>query len=233
LIAFVFIFTACAPLPAPSQPAPTQWLRVQVTPLLADRNELFSSCTPQGTGLVLQQATGTAFDPTQTDLRLVWGAQPAYSGYAAEIGHEELVLAVHPTNPLTSISLTALQTTFSGDLPGWDWDYLGQSALPLTAYTYPAASEFQAVLAESLLPTTKIAREVVVVPGPQEMRAALASDPGGLGFLPLGWVDSSVKTVAVDGLAPGSWARPILALSTSEPQGAAREWLICVQQGLK
>src|SRR5512140_1804866 len=101
----VSILAACAQIPpAPSLP-PTQWLRVQISPSLAFFNDLYSTCTPSGTGLAVQQVSGSAFDANQVDITLRWGALTGPSGYAAQIGKEELVLVVHPDNPVQSLSL--------------------------------------------------------------------------------------------------------------------------------
>jgi len=228
------LLAACADLPTPQQLPPTQWLRVQVSPALALDGDLLSGCTPAGAGLALQEVTGAAFAADQVDLTLRWGAPPDLTGYSAQIGEDELVPVVHPSNPVQALTLSALRTTFSGDLPGWDWDYLGQAAQPLSVYAYPSSSDIQAILAAQLLPTGRpLPREVVVAPGPAQVREAVAADPGALGFLPRRWVDSSVKAITVSDLPAGAWTQPILALSAVEPQGLARAWLLCVQQVLK
>ena len=232
LILLVFM-PACAPALTPTPAPPTEWLRVQISPALSIFNSVVTTCTPDGVGLAIQQASGTAFTDEQADITLSWGFPSGSDGYAAELSQEEMVLVVHPANPVQSLTLSSLQAVYTGDLPGWDWDFLGQPALPLTAYLYPENSDLQAVLGQSLFTQGQSpAREVVIAPGPAEMRAAVAVDPGAAGFLPRRWVDASVKVIPVDDFPEGAWTRPILAISTLEPQGAARDWLLCVQEGL-
>ena len=234
ILALLALLAACADLPTPQPLPPTQWLRVQVSPSLALSDDLLSACTPAGAGLALQGVTGAAFAADQVDLTLRWGAPPDSSGYSAQIGEDELVPVVHPSNSVQALTFSALQTTFAGGLPGWDWDFLGQTAQPLSVYAYPASSDIQAILASQLLPSGQpLPREVVVAPGPAQVREAVAADPGALGFLPRRWVDASVKAITVTGLPAGAWTKPILALSAVEPQGIARAWLLCVQQGIK
>ncbi len=230
------LLSACAPAslpPAPTLPA-TQWLRVQVSPSLTLFNDLFSTCTPAGVGLAIQQISGTAFAADQVDLSLRWGAGPQLDGYAAEIGEEELVAVTYPDNPVQTLDLPALRTAFAGGLPAMDWDYLGQAPQSLNLYAYPSSSDIQAILAAQLLPQGQaLPREVIVAPGPAEVRDAVAADAGALGFLPRRWVDERVKMIAISDLPAGAWSRPILAISAVEPQGAARQWLLCVQQGMQ
>lgn len=195
---------------------------------------LFSTCTPPGLGLAVQQAEGVSFTPEQTDLTLQWGASDAASNFASVVGADSLTVVVHPDNPVTSLSLEALLTTYTGKLPAWDWDYLGQNPAPLTAYAYSPALDIQQVF-NSAWPAAapSLNREVALVPGPAEMRAAIASDRSALGFLPNTWVDSSVKPIHLDP-TPLSWQRqPILAISSVEPQGATRAFLLCLQERLE
>ena len=234
LAVFTVFLSACATALTPTPALPTEWLRVQISPALSVFDTAYNACTPQGIGLAIQQAEGTAFTAEQADLTLSWGFPPDTAGYAAELIQEELVLVVNPKNPVQSLAISSLQVVYTGDLPGWDWDFLGQSAVPLTAYLYPENSDLQIVLGPSLFTKGQSpAREVVVAPGPAELRTAVAADPGGVGFLPRRWVDASVKVVPVDGLPEDEWTRPILAISRFEPQGAAREWLLCVQDGMQ
>ena len=233
-IIFAFILSACAGLPTAPPMPPTQWLRAQISPALAEHTDLYSTCTPDGTGLAIQQVAGSAFDADQVDIKMHWGPISNDQGYTAQIGEEELVMVVHPNNPIENLNLAPLRNVFSGTLPAWDWDYLGQAPQNLTVYAYPSASDIQIILASQLLSSQQpLPREVVIEPGPAEMRSALAADPGGLGFLPRGWVDASVKIVPIPDLPTGAWTKPILAMSAVEPQGPAREWLLCVQQGLE
>lgn len=196
--------------------------------------ERFSTCTPSGFGLAVQQAEGVSFAAEQTDLTLQWGAPESISGFASIIGADSLTVVAHPDNPVTSLSLEALLTAYAGKLPAWDWDYLGQSPAPLTVYAYPPALDIQQIFNSAWPDVPSFSnREVVLVPGPAEMRATIAADRGALGFLPQSWVDSSVKPIRIEP-TPASWQKqPILAISSVEPQGAARAFLLCLQEGIE
>lgn len=234
LLICAVVLSACAPALTPTPALPTEWLRVQITPALSIYDSIYTACTPDGIGLAIQQASGTAFTDEQADITLSWGFRPDSAGYAVELGQEELVLVTNPAIPVQSISLSSLRAVYTGDLPGWGWDFLGQPAFPLTAYLYPENSDLQVVLGLSLFAQGQSpAREIVIVPGPAELRAAVAADAGAAGFLPRRWVDESVKVIPVEDLPGGAWIRPILAISSFEPQGASREWLLCVQEGMQ
>lgn len=236
LVCACLIVSACAALPTPAPLPATQWLRVEVDPALSNQADLFARCTPAGVGLVVQHAPGASFAQEQADLFLSWGqpSDESFPGYAAELASDDLVVVVNAQNAVTSIQVSALHLLYTGQLPEWNWDYLGQPAAPLTAYAYPPASALHTIVASGLLAEGQgIDRNVALVPGPREMLDSIAQDPGGIGFLPQRWVDEQVKVLAIDGAAPETWTQPILSLSGQEPGGAALQWVICVQDGLR
>lgn len=208
-------------------PAP-QWLRVQFSASFESSNDLLTACTPPGVGLVLQPTGGSAFKPEDADVTLLWGAPANLKGYAAEVGSDELALVANPSNALTSLTLNGLRLAYTGQIT--DWDLLGGTKLPLQAYTYTQGVDIEAAFTPLVLGTAgSYGRMVVRVPGPREMRAAVAADPGGMGFLPRRWLDASVREVGIQDLPPGALERPLLALSPAEPQGVARSFIVCLQ----
>jgi len=59
----------------------------------------------------------------------------------------------------------------------------------------------------------------------------VAADPAALGFVPAQLLDDSLKALQIEGL-DAALEQPILALAASEPQGALRQFLGCVQEGV-
>ncbi len=182
------------------------------------------------TGLVLLETPAAAIDLKQASLGLRWGPGSAFKDYAAVVGQEELVLIVHPQNPLTSITLTDLQAIFRGGLREWP-----QSAPPveIQPWVYLNGDDTHAVFEAAVLSgQAPSARVVSLAPDPAAMREAVAANPAAIGFLPRRWLDPSVKAISVDGLDPALLRQPILAMSRSEPQGLEKSWLLCLQDKL-
>jgi ABC-type phosphate transport system substrate-binding protein len=205
---------------------------VQYSASFEGSNDLFNACDPPGIGLVLQPAGGNAFAPQDADLTLQWGSPADFKGYAAEIGSDELALVTNPGNAFDSVTLNGLRLVYTGQLS--DWDFLGGPKLPLQAYTYTQDVDAEVVIATLALAAGRpYGRMVVRVPGPREMRAAIAADPGGMGFLPRRWMDASVREIKIEDLPSGALAGPLLALSRAEPKGAARSFIVCLEEKMK
>ncbi len=229
----ILLLSACAaPTATPEPTTEPVWLKVQYPASLGNLSADFTACVPDGVGLVVQEGTGMAFDEAEADLVLAWAAPESVLGYAAELGSEELVGIVHPENKIPSLDIEDLRLIYGGHLV--DWDFLGQSPLALQAWVPLASSDMRALLVEAALGSDlALGRAIGTAPSPQAMRETVAADPGALGMLPRRWVDSTVRVVPISDLPGGALVRPILAFSASEPQGAARAWLACLQERLK
>jgi hypothetical protein len=230
-VLLVFLLTACGSatvVPPTVTPVPV-WIKLQFSPSLDSLRADFNTCLPPDTGLAVQEAPGLAFPVDEADVHLVWASPEQIEGFASELGSEELVVIVHPQNEIPEMDLEDLRLVYSGELT--DWDFLGQSPLPLRAYLLPEGSDSRQLFTEVVLePRLVLGRAVAIAPSPESMREAVAADSGALGILPRRWVDDTVRTVPLADLPQGALIRPILALSADEPQGALRAWVACLQE---
>jgi hypothetical protein len=207
-------------------------LTVQSTAALQSLGETFRACVREldNTGLVLLDTPAASLDPDRAGLALRWGASSSLNSNAVVIGQEELVMIVHPQNPLKNIALADLQGMYNGKLRDWP------RALPPTEiqpWVYLPGDDTQAIFQSSvLMGQTASARVVLLAPDPAAMREAVAGNPAAIGFLPRRWLNQTVKELPVDGLDPSGLRQPVLALSKTEPGGLEKSWLICLQERL-
>jgi hypothetical protein len=226
LFLILFGLGACsAPLPSPSPVPSPQPLRVQIDPAFEPLRPLLVSCVPPGLALYFARSGQPA------DLKLTWGQPADPGGQVFVLGSEELVLVVHPTNPLTSFSHSFLQQVYAGKFN--NWDPLGGAHVPLNAWAYPGGDPWENFVEDSLLKPAELSSLIHISPGPGELRAEVASDPGGLGFLPRRWLDKSVRELPIADVTPTSLTRPLLAATANQPQGGEKDFLLCLQEGLK
>jgi DNA-binding transcriptional LysR family regulator len=143
--------------------------------------------------------------------------------WATPLGNEPIAIIVNPANSAAGLSLKQLEDIYTGHDPAW------------TAAAREDGDDsrlfFESVAMQGLRPaaTTRL------VTTPQAMRAFVASTPDGLGYLPLRWVDETVRAVPIEGKLPNEAGYPltalIVAVAQSEPNGPAREWLGNLQKG--
>ncbi len=219
------LISCAAPLPAPSPVPSLQPLRLSLDPALQDFQALVPGCIPPGLALYYTRMDQPA------DVH-IWLADPdSLAGDAFLLSRETLVPVIHPTNPLASLTLPLLRAIYSGKYS--DWDPIGGPRRSLSPWTYPAGSSLQRVLDRALFRSDALSAQVGVVPGPAELRAAIAADPGGIGFLPRRWLDRSVKEISIEDAAPGAFSLPLLAETTVQPQGSQKEFLLCLQEAFQ
>ncbi len=230
LLCAVLLLSACRPVAAPATEPTPLFLQVQFTPALAVLRPHFQSCAlaQPGLAVIALERPADALTPAQVTFALRWDEPPRLEGYAADIAQEALVPIVHPSNPLAALNRAQIDALLADPAPTWERLLPQGKDLPLHLWVYPSGDDARGVLEDALLQHSVPAGSAAIAPDPQAMRQAIAADPDALGFLPTRWLDASVRLVPLDVPSP----RPILALSAAEPQGAARQWLLCLQNAL-
>jgi ABC-type phosphate transport system substrate-binding protein len=216
--------------PAPV-PTPQYW-RVQYTPALAWMSPDFNLCIRQQAGyaLAVSARPAAALDIGQAEISLRWGAAAESAGYLAEIGSDDLAAVVNPQNPVKNLSASQVTGIFSGAGRTWS-TYSKSNSNPIQVWVYPAGNEIRQFFEEAFAPVS-LNPAAHLAPDPAAMRQAVADDPSAIGFLPGRWVDSSVRQLPITGISETSLRQPILAITQTEPQGAQKEWLLCLQHSI-
>ncbi len=192
--------------------------------------------------IVTHSATANQYDYVTDSVFLRWGAPDELSTYAAVLSTERLAVVVNPQNPINSLSVDLVREIASGITPSWGTLYekcpecLSGSVdesiagtTPALAF-YSATDESQGLFTEIVMGGTSIASaSALLVPGALQMRDTIASTPAGFGFLPSRFLNTSVKEVSLAEIDLSALEMPILAITTGEPNGNTREWLLCLQ----
>jgi len=225
--------SGCQPLAAAPLPTP-QAIRVQISPSLRPWTEDLHACASglAGAGLVLDEIPASGMDPLQADLSLRLGGSVGENIYAAAIGEEEIVMVVHPSNPMDELAFADLQGMYAGSVGSWEEISGSPASLagqPIQIWSYLPGEDTRSGFDAAVLSGRDTAPVVNLAPSPKAMLEAVAGSPSAIGFVPGRWVDETVRPVAVD--LPGEALRePVLALSAKEPQGQPRQLLLCLQK---
>lgn len=109
-------------------------------------------------------------------------------------------VAVHPDNPVTSLTKTQLKDIYSGKII--DWKDLGGKEAPITVYTRDESSGTREVFWKKALDKGDIVSSANFVVSNGAMKTAIANDPNAIGYVSVGHMDASVAGVALDGVSP-------------------------------
>lgn len=112
-----------------------------------------------------------------------------------------VAVAVHPGNPVKNLSRAQLADIFSGRVD--NWKAVGGADQRIHLYSRDEASATREVFVDKVLGKGQSpAANATVVASNGAIKTAIARDKGAIGYLGLGYVDASVKPVAIDGHAP-------------------------------
>lgn len=235
LLAALVLLAGCRTeiLPAPPLTTPEVW-QVQITPALRWLEPVFQHCAAglPGTHLVVSEQSALYLDPQKADFSFRWGEPANLLPFLAVITQDELAVVVNPANPVTSLTVSEVQSVFAGKTDSWSLLLKARCAScapdfdgAVKAYGYAAGEDVQQI-ANWIRPGPA----ALLAPDPAAVRDAVARERYSIGFLPARWVDKTVKSVKIEGADPGLLKQSILGLALQEPQGSKRAWLLCVSE---
>ncbi len=112
-----------------------------------------------------------------------------------------VAVIVHPANPIRNLRSSQVRDIFTGRIK--KWNTLDGTTAPVRwihLYTRDEASGTRAVFCKRLLPGTFIPATANVVTSNGQMKTVIGSDRNGIGYMSIGYVDASVRAVALDGI---------------------------------
>ena len=151
---------------------------------------------------------------------------------ATAFAQDGLAVVVHPSNPVQNLSLRQVAGLFAGDLV--NWKQAGGEDRPVRLITREEGSGTRGAFQELVMHQALISPKAMVQDSNGSVRAVIARDPGGIGYISLGLVDESVKALRIGGVTPTrehvkdkSYAlvRPFLFIVKGEPADAARKFI--------
>ena len=111
-----------------------------------------------------------------------------------------VAIALHPKNPVTRLTAAQVQDIYAGKISNWK-DVGGRDAA-IHLYTRDEASGTREVFWEKLLNKGALVAAANVVASNGAMKSALTGDIDAIGYISIGFLDASVNTPTLDGIAP-------------------------------
>jgi phosphate transport system substrate-binding protein len=159
--------------------------------------------------------------------RLLWHNPVAVDG---------LVILMHPDNPIEELSLGQLQGLFAGRMS--NWDMVGGPNLPVSLIVREPGAGPRLLFQERVMAEGRVAITALIAAGDAQMQAAIAADPGAVGYGMMGQLSAGVRAPAVEGVVPNPTmatsqtyplSAPVYFVSKAEPTGAPRGLLAWLQ----
>lgn len=152
-----------------------------------------------------------------------------------------LVVVVHPDNPVSALDPSALsrgelQAIFSGRT--MNWQRIAGPDRPIVLISRERGSGARTIFNQRVLAEQRLAITALVEPDNRSLLAAVAAEPGAIGYAMMGNLSDEVRAVAVDGVkattattADQSYPLtvPLYFVAPAEPVGELRAFLAWLQ----
>lgn len=114
------------------------------------------------------------------------------------IALDAIGVIVNPSNPVMGLTKAQVSDIFQGKIK--NWKQLGGPDLEIGLVNRDEASGTREAFSKIALEGKDFDPTAAVLPGTGQVRAVVAQAPGAVGYISLGFVDDSVKALAIDGI---------------------------------
>ena len=150
------------------------------------------------------------------------------------IARDGIAIVAHPDVPLDGLTKERVKDTFAGEIT--NWKDVGGPDKPIVVVSREEGSGTRAAFEEMVMGKKgpPIVDTAILQPSNGAVRTTVSTTPDSIGFLSFGYLDESVKTLAIDGVeateanaASGAYpiVRPLNLLTKGEPSGVVKVWL--------
>lgn len=152
------------------------------------------------------------------------------------VGKDAIAIIVNPSNPIANLSKSQVKDIFSSSStsPITNWKQLGGSDAGIVVHTRADGSGTLDAFKELALEKTSVISSAKVHPSSEELSNAVAVDINAIGFVSLGYVDTTMKPLKIDNVectvynaknAIYPFVRPLNYVTKREPIGNALKWI--------
>jgi phosphate transport system substrate-binding protein len=149
------------------------------------------------------------------------------------LAKDGIAIACHPSNSVTGLTKEQVKEIYAGNIT--KWSDVGGPDEDIHVVAREEGSGTRAAFEEMVMgEETLITETAILQPSNGALRTTVASDPMAIGFLSFGYLDSSVKSISVDGVEGtkenalnGSYpiVRPLYFLTKEQPAGIVKEFI--------
>ena len=150
------------------------------------------------------------------------------------VARDGIAVAVHPDVEVDGLTLDEARAIFAGEIT--NWSEVGGPDTPITVVSREEGSGTRGAFEEMVMGKEgpPIVDTALLFPSNGAVRTSVSTTPDSIGYLSFGYLDESVKALAVDSVeatperaASGEYpvVRPLNMLTDGEPTGAVKAWL--------
>lgn len=148
------------------------------------------------------------------------------------VARDGIAIAVHPSVDVDGVTMDQVRQIFAGEVT--NWSELGGSDQPIYVVAREEGSGTRSAFEDIVMGDSLIVDTAVLLPSNGAVKTTVSTTEWSVGFLSMGYLDSSVKALEVDGVAAsvvtaasGEYpvVRPLNMITNGEPEGLAKEFI--------
>ena len=243
LVTFALVSCSAPVVPASTPTNGAMILRVYATtatvPLL---NDLTTHYSQTHTPVVFETLSGnfqSMLEQVRTDKNayLLTNHLPeAEAPLAWPVGQDGIAVIVNSHNPVTALSSQQLRNIYLGHVSSWD--EVGGEAEDMIILSREDGSGTRAEFEKLLMGERLTTQSAQIAPSSDAMVNSVASLPGAIGYVSMGYVNATVQPIAIDGVLPTPTTvsdntyplrSTLYVIGFSEPEDAYREFIGWIQ----
>ncbi|GAA0128207.1 phosphate ABC transporter substrate-binding protein [Methanococcus maripaludis] len=200
---------------------------------MSENNNYMIEVTGGGSGLGVKESGENLNDIGMASREIKSSELEAYPGLIAYgIAKDGVAIIVHPENSVSSLTQEQIIAIYAGEIT--NWNEVGGEDAPITVYTRDEESGTREVFFEKALNKGNITKKAVVVASNGAMKSSVKADVNGIGYLSIGYLDSSVKGCKYEGVVPteanvvsGTYtvSRTLNIITNGEPSQEAKAFI--------
>jgi phosphate transport system substrate-binding protein len=153
--------------------------------------------------------------------------------YEIPIALDALSVVVNPQNPVNALTQEQVKKIYVGEIT--NWKDVGGPDMPIVVVARDTSSgTYEAFIELALGKGVNITDKAIVQASNQTVKNTVALTKGAIGYIGLGYVDSSVKAVSYDGVFPSKesainrtyeLSRHLYMYTNGQPTGAVKDFI--------
>lgn len=146
--------------------------------------------------------------------------------------HDGIAIVTDTGNPVNGLDVAEIREIFAGEIT--NWSDVGGPSEDIIVVAREEGSGTRAAFEEMVMDEELVANSAILQPSNGAIRTTVSTTPYSIGFVSFGYLDESVKSLAVDGVEgtvknakDGSYpiVRPLYFLTDDEPEGVLEAFL--------
>ncbi|MDA3884771.1 MAG: phosphate ABC transporter substrate-binding protein [Candidatus Delongbacteria bacterium] len=168
--------------------------------LMKENPELNISISGGGSGLGIKQVGEGLVDIGNSGRDLKDSEINEFGLIPHKIAIDGIAIVVHPSASVEELSFSQIQNVFSGKIK--NWNEIGGADLAINIYTRDAKSGTRKIFEKLAMGEAKITDIANFVTSNGNMKVLVAGDEGAIGYMSAGYLDDTIKPLAVEGVVP-------------------------------